>query len=105
MSSYFGFCAIFMLWLATFVRSQELSQSGRSKVLPPLFDVAGDPTSFFKRCLGKDDREIRADRDELLPRAGAVRIEEEFAMAATAEERKKRKIRIWNFTPGVDRGY
>jgi hypothetical protein len=36
MSSYFGFCSIFMLWLATRVRSQELSQSGPSKVLPPL---------------------------------------------------------------------
>jgi uncharacterized membrane protein HdeD (DUF308 family) len=36
MSSYFGFCAIFMLWLATRVCSQELSQSGRRRVLPPL---------------------------------------------------------------------
>jgi len=37
MSSYFAFCAIFMLWLALRVRSQGLSQSGRREgytVLP-----------------------------------------------------------------------
>ncbi len=36
MSSYFGFCAIFMLWLALRVHSQDLSQSGQREVLPPL---------------------------------------------------------------------
>jgi hypothetical protein len=36
MSSYFGFCAIFMLWLAQRVHSQDLSQSGPREVLPPL---------------------------------------------------------------------
>ena len=34
MSAYFGFCAIFMLWLA--VRSQGASQSGPTELLPPL---------------------------------------------------------------------
>jgi hypothetical protein len=29
MSSYFGFCAIFMLWLALRVHRQDLSQSGQ----------------------------------------------------------------------------
>jgi uncharacterized membrane protein HdeD (DUF308 family) len=36
MSSYFGFCAIFMLWLALRVHSQGLSQSGQRDALPPL---------------------------------------------------------------------
>ena len=36
MSSYFGFCAIFMLWLAFRVRSQGLSQSGQTERLSPL---------------------------------------------------------------------
>ena len=36
MSSYFGFCAIFMLWLAQRVRSQDLSQSGLREVLRPI---------------------------------------------------------------------
>ena len=36
MSSYFGFCAIFMLWLALRVHSQDLSQSGQREALPPL---------------------------------------------------------------------
>jgi hypothetical protein len=36
MSSYFGFCAIFMLWLAVRVRSQGLSPSGQRKIFPPL---------------------------------------------------------------------
>ena len=36
MSSYFGFCAIFMLWLARRVHSQGPSQSGQREALPPL---------------------------------------------------------------------
>jgi hypothetical protein len=36
MSSYFGFCAIFMLWLAPRVHSQDLSRSGQREALPPL---------------------------------------------------------------------
>jgi hypothetical protein len=36
MSSYFGFCAIFMLWLALRVHSQDLSRSGQREALPPL---------------------------------------------------------------------
>ena len=36
MSSYFGFCAIFMLWLALRVHSQGLSQSGQREALPPI---------------------------------------------------------------------
>ena len=33
MSSYFSFCAIFMLWLALRVRSQSLSESGQSEAV------------------------------------------------------------------------
>jgi uncharacterized membrane protein HdeD (DUF308 family) len=36
MSSFFSFCAIFMLWLALRLRSQSLSQSGQSEVAPRL---------------------------------------------------------------------
>jgi hypothetical protein len=36
MSSYFGFCAIFMLWLALLVHSQDLPQTGQREALPPL---------------------------------------------------------------------
>jgi hypothetical protein len=36
MSAYFGFCAIFMLWLAESLHSQKFSQSGPREVLPPL---------------------------------------------------------------------
>lgn len=36
MSSYFGFCAIFMLWLALRVHGQDRSQSGQREALPPL---------------------------------------------------------------------
>ena len=36
MSSYFGFCAMFMLWLAFRVHSRSLSQSGHAKPLSPL---------------------------------------------------------------------
>ena len=36
MSAYFGFCAIFMLWLAKGLHSQNFSQSGPREVLPPL---------------------------------------------------------------------
>jgi hypothetical protein len=36
MSSYFGFCAIFMLWLALRVHSQDLPQTGQREALPPL---------------------------------------------------------------------
>ena len=36
MSSYFGFCAIFMLWLARRLHSQGLSHSGQREALPPL---------------------------------------------------------------------
>jgi hypothetical protein len=36
MSSYFGFCAIFMLYLALRVRSKGVSQSGPREVLPPI---------------------------------------------------------------------
>jgi hypothetical protein len=36
MSSYFGFCAIFMLWLARRVYSQGLSQPGQRDALSPL---------------------------------------------------------------------
>jgi hypothetical protein len=36
MSSYFGFCAIFMLWMALRVHSQDLFQSAQGEALPPL---------------------------------------------------------------------
>jgi hypothetical protein len=36
MSSYFGLCAIFMLYLALHARKQGVSQSGPRKVLPPI---------------------------------------------------------------------
>jgi hypothetical protein len=36
MSSYFGFCAIFMLWLAFRLHSRSLSQSGQRDPLSPL---------------------------------------------------------------------
>ena len=36
MSFYFGFCAIFMLWLALRLHSQGLSQTGQRQALPPL---------------------------------------------------------------------
>jgi hypothetical protein len=36
MSTYFGFCAISMLWLALRVHSQGLSQTGQREALPPL---------------------------------------------------------------------
>lgn len=36
MSSYFGLCAIFMLYLALRVRSQGISQSGPTEVFPPI---------------------------------------------------------------------
>jgi hypothetical protein len=36
MSSYFGLCAVFMLYLAWRARSQGVSRSGSRKVLPPI---------------------------------------------------------------------
>lgn len=36
MSSYFGFCAVFLLWLALRLHSQGPSPSGRMEALPPL---------------------------------------------------------------------
>ena len=36
MSCYFGFCAIFMLWLALRLHGQDRSQSGQREALPPL---------------------------------------------------------------------
>ena len=36
MSSYFGFCAIFMLWLSLRLHSEALSQSGQRQAFPPL---------------------------------------------------------------------
>jgi uncharacterized membrane protein HdeD (DUF308 family) len=36
MSSYFGFCAIFMLWLAFRVHSRSFSQSGQTGLISPL---------------------------------------------------------------------
>jgi hypothetical protein len=36
MSSYFGLCAVFMLWLALRVRSQSVSHSDPMEILPPI---------------------------------------------------------------------